>query len=162
MLHLILRAGAAPIRSAAIKSLPNLAVTQPTVVHAIARDGVQAWLAAQDAAFDPLKAINPDEGEPSGMRTQKIGQLLEYLFSTSQSQAIDKQEVQAFAVEMLIIAHHPLLTEGAHTSWINLVTGAGLDAADLAVERREKVTASLWKAAESSGVSRFDSVLGPC
>jgi hypothetical protein len=62
--------------------------------------------------------------------------------------------MQEFAVDMLIMAHHPLLTEGAHTSWINLVTGASLDPADLAVEWSEKILAGLWTAAEgASGVS---------
>lgn len=147
-----MRAGADFVRTSAIKSLPTLALTQPAVVHAIVRDGLNAWLTTQDTAYDPLKVINPDEGEPSGLRTQKIGQLLDYLFAASQSHAVDKQEMQEFAVDMLIIAHHPLLTEGAHTSWINLVQGAGLDPADLAVEWREKVLARLWKAAENTSL----------
>jgi hypothetical protein len=146
-LHLILRASGDSVRATAIKSLPALAAAQPAVVHATVRDGVHAWLSTQDAANDPLKIVNPEE-EPVGLRTQKIGQLLQDLFSPAQSQAIDKTEMQAFAVDMLIIAHHPLLTEGAHTSWINLVQSAGLDPADLAVERRERILAGLWKDAE--------------
>jgi hypothetical protein len=37
--------------------------------------------------------------------------------------------------------------EGAQTSWINLVVAAGLDAAELVVERHERVMLQLWDAA---------------
>ena len=51
------------------------------------------------------------------------------------------------AIDMLVLAHHPFLMEGAQTSWINLVVNAGLDASALVVERRERVLMRLWDAA---------------
>lgn len=113
-------------------------------------DGLHHWLTAQDAAYDPSTITSQEDGQPSTARTQKISQLLDYLFSPKVAQAVDKQAMQEFAVDMLIIAHHPLLTEGALTSWINLVQSAGLDPADLAVEWREKIVRGILSAAEDS------------
>lgn len=140
------------MRNLAISAIPALAGQHCAVVHAIIKSALEVWLSAQDSNYDPHKIIDPESGESSASRSQKIGQLLNSLFTSSQAQA----SMQDLAVGMLIIAHHPALTENVQTSWINLVQGAGLDPADLAVERREQIVASLWAATEISTSVRIE------
>jgi hypothetical protein len=68
---------------------------------------------------------------------------------TAPSASAEKELLADFAIDMLVLSHHPFLTEGAQTSWINLVVNAGLDASALVVERRERVLMRLWEAASA-------------
>ena len=143
-MYLILEAKDASVRHEALEAPRRLARAQPKLVTQLYREGLVSWLHGQDAHQLASKRPASDEEESFSSKAQKIGQLLSALLAST---AVDQMALGDRAVDFLVIAHHPEISEEARVSWISLLQAAGLDPATVVMDRQEQVSKVIWDAA---------------
>jgi hypothetical protein len=146
LIHVAFDTKNADLRRQAYAVPTRIMQKQPKIFSRLMRDALISWIRTQDdlqAARVPKAASEDDE--PVTSRSKDIGRLLSALFSPTVK--IDKGLLADMAVDYLVLAHHPEISEETQTSWIGLVQGAGLDPAILAVDKKDRILKAIWTAA---------------
>jgi len=118
---------------------------QPKLMGRIMREALIVWLKAHDEQAKSKPKPVSDEDEVILSRSRDIGRLLSAIFAPSPN--ADNAVLEDIAIDFLVLAHHPEISEDAQTSWIGLVQNLGLDPATIVAEHQGKILKSLWDAA---------------
>lgn len=166
MLHLLLDATSGAVRREALQALVGMLSNQSKLVPQIMRESINAWLQSQDARRAAAKtAVSEDSAADFSAKAQKIGHVLAVLFAspaTSRDRETETAALADRAVDFLVLAHHPSISEEAQVSWISLVQHAGLDPEAVVAERQEQVLKVIWdNAGLPPKVSNAHKISGP-
>ena len=113
----------------------------------IMREALVVWLKAQDEGAMIKARTKLDEDEGVRSRSRDIGRILKAIFTLDPN--IDHAALEDMAIDYLVVAHHPDISEDAQTSWIGLVQSSGLDPAKIAVDHQDTIMKLLWDAASA-------------
>lgn len=148
MLHLLLDATSGSVRREALQALVSMLSKQSKLVTQIMRESITSWLQSQDTRRVAAKtAVSEDSAGDFSAKAQKIGHVLAVLFappSASKDKEAESAALADRAVDFLVLAHHPSISEEAQVSWISLVQHAGLDPEAVVAERQEQVLKVIW------------------
>lgn len=147
LVHLAFEPRDADVRRLAFNLPSKLMRLQPKLCARIYREALQSWLKTEDEKRKTVKAKSVEDEVVVSSKSNYIGRLLSSVFVADETS--DRGVLQDMAVDYLVLAHHPEITESAQTSWIGLVQSVGLDPATIAAEKRDRISKLLWSTASA-------------
>ncbi|KAK4684697.1 hypothetical protein P7C73_g5471, partial [Tremellales sp. Uapishka_1] len=146
LIHLVFDSKYTDIRREALQVVSKLSASHPKATSRIIRESLKSWLRTQDDLKLASKGKRvSEEDETVKTKSRDIGKLLSATLVPSPGTDV----LEDIAVDFVVLAHHPEITEGSQVSWVSLIMGLGLDPATLALDKREKIIRLLWDAADT-------------
>ena len=106
------------------------------------KDAIERWLRNRYDRLGSGPRVVSDEETPIEIYARRIGKILTRTFSSSISDDSIKQDL---AIQFLVLAHHPDVSQDGQISWIGLVQKLGMDPALIAVEGKDMITKAIWR-----------------